>query len=623
MASNFLINMRFRLHRSITTAPGLIVCILLLVPVLVSAGSLCKNEGRISGELKKWHKVTLTFEGPQTSEEDTFNPFMNYRLNVLFTHPESGKTLKIPGYYAADGNAGESSATSGNRWRVHFAPVETGTWLYRVDFRKGNWIAVSERGNAGENAGYMDGIEGSFVVEPCDKTWRDNRARGMLLYDGTRYLKFAESGLPLFKVGPDAPENFLAYQDFDGTFKSDDHKDHLVKTWEPHLKDWKESDPTWGEGKGKAIIGAVNYLASKGLNAFSFLTMNIGGDDQNVFPYVDYDRYDRFDCSKLDQWEVVFDHADKLGMFLHFKLMEQENQGLLDHGAIGAYTKFYYREMIARFGHHLALNWNIGEETGDWARSHKTPPLNTTQRLAAAEYFHTHDPYRHHVVIHSPPSFDDILGPASKYSGVSLQTGKPDFSLVHERTLKWLLASKEAGKQWAVAVDEPGDAKHSLLPDQEDPDHDNARINGLWGAFMAGAWGTEWYFGYDHAHSDLTCQDYRSRDLFWDKCKHLLDFFEGNDIPVGETENHDELVQDGDYCLAIPGKLYIVFLRNGSGTLNLEGRHENYNVQWFDPRNGGALQHGKIRTLQGGTVRELSGAPSQQEKDWVLLLEKN
>lgn len=623
MASNFPINMRFRLHRSITTAPGLIVCILLLVPVLVSAGSLCKNEGRISGELKKWHKVTLTFEGPQTSEEDTFNPFMNYRLNVLFTHPESGKTLKIPGYYAADGNAGESSATSGNRWRVHFAPVETGTWLYRVDFRKGNWIAVSERGNAGENAGYMDGIEGSFVVEPCDKTGRDNRARGMLLYDGTRYLKFAESGLPLFKVGPDAPENFLAYQDFDGTFKSDDHKDHLVKTWEPHLKDWKESDPTWGEGKGKAIIGAVNYLAAKDLNAFSFLTMNIGGDDQNVFPYVDYDRYDRFDCSKLDQWEVVFDHADKLGMFLHFKLMEQENQGLLDHGAIGAYTKLYYREMIARFGHHLALNWNIGEETGDWARSHKTPPLNTTQRLAAAEYFHTHDPYRHHVVIHSPPSFDDILGPASKYSGVSLQTGKPDFSLVHERTLKWLLASKEAGKQWAVAVDEPGDAKHSLLPDQEDPDHDNARINGLWGAFMAGAWGTEWYFGYDHAHSDLTCQDYRSRDLFWDQCKHLLDFFEGNDIPVGETENHDELVQDGDYCLAIHGKLYIVFLRNGSGTLNLEGRHENYNVQWFDPRNGGALQHGKIRTLQGGTVRELSGAPSQNEKDWVVFLEKN
>ena len=51
---------------------------------------------------------------------------------------------------------------------------------------------------------------------------------------------------------------------------------------------------------------------------------------------------------------------------------------------------------------------------------------------------------------------------------------------------------KEAGKQWAVAVDEPKDAKHSLLPDTEDTEHNNARINGLWGGFMAGVWGMEW-----------------------------------------------------------------------------------------------------------------------------------
>ena len=33
----------------------------------------------------------------------------------------------------------------------------------------------------------------------------------------------------------------------------------------------------------RTIIGAVNYLASKGMNAFSFLTNNIGGDDQKCF----------------------------------------------------------------------------------------------------------------------------------------------------------------------------------------------------------------------------------------------------------------------------------------------------------------------------------------------------
>ena len=596
---------------------------------VANAGPMANKEEKlenvipeITGELKKWHKVTLTFEGPETSENDKLNPFRDYRFNVVFSHKQTGKMFKVPGYFAADGNAGETSATAGNKWRVHFSPPLTGEWNYTVDFRKGNYAAISIKPNKGESGGFMDTSEGAFVIGESDKTGRDNRAKGKLMYDGTRYLKYAETGKPMLKVGPDAPENFLAYADFDGTFHNDGHKDNLVKNWEPHLQDWLQGDPTWKGDKGKAIIGAVNYLASKGMNVFSFLTLNIIGDDQNVFPYVDYDTWDRFDCSKLDQWEIVFEHADKLGMFLHFKTLEAENQGLLDNGAIGANTKLYYRELIARFGHHLALNWNIGEEIGDWMGVHPTPPMETPQRLAAAEYFYENDPYNHHVVIHNGMPFNDILGQQSKYTGISLQTNKPDFSRVHGQVIKWLKASEEAGKQWAVAVDEPGDAQHSLVTDAEDPSHDNARINGLWGAFMAGAWGTEWYFGYKHPHSDLTCQDYRSRDLFWNQCKNLLDFFEGNEIPLCKTSNRDELVNEGDYCLAEDGSLYVVFLRKGKGNLNLESDNGEFSVRWFDPRNGGELQKSKIKTVNAGKSIQLSGAPSEENKDWVVLLKK-
>lgn len=579
-------------------------------------------ETQITGELKKWHKVTLTFDGPELDENSADNPFFNYRLNVLFTNKKSGKSLLVPGYFAADGNAGETSATKGNKWRVHFAPPETGEWTYHVDFRKGRWVAVSDRTNAGESAGYMDGVKGSFTIEASDKTGNDFRSKGRLVYDGTRYLKFAETDKIFLKIGADAPENFLAYDEFDGDFKSDGHKDNLVKTWAPHLKDWKEGDPTWQNGKGKAIIGAINYLASKGMNSFSFLTMNIVGDDQNVFPYINYDTYNRFDCSKLDQWEVLFEHADQLGMFMHFKLMEQENQGLLDNGAIGAYTKLYYREMMARFGHHLALNWNICEESGDWVKNHKTPPMFTVQRLAAAEYFYNHDPYHHHVVIHNGVPFDDLLGANSKYTGISLQTNHADFRSVHERALHWIEESGKAGKQWAVSVDEPGDAQHALIPDSEDPDHDNARINGLWGAFMAGAWGTEWYFGYKHANSDLTCQDYRSRDLFWDQGRYLLQFFNNNNLDLESTSNHDELVNEGDYCLAKPGATYIVFLRNGNGTVNLKGAKGKFSLKWYDPRNGGELQTNGVDVVKGNKIINLERAPSEPNKDWAVLLKK-
>jgi len=83
-----------------------------------------------------------------------------------------------------------------------------------------------------------------------------------------------------------------------------------------HEKDWRLGDPTWQNDKGKGMIGALNYLAEREMNAFSFITMNVNGDDKNVFPYLKYngnpspqeDRM-RFDCSKLAQWEIVFEHA--------------------------------------------------------------------------------------------------------------------------------------------------------------------------------------------------------------------------------------------------------------------------------------------------------------------------
>lgn len=581
-----------------------------------------------SGEFKKWHKITLTFDGPETAEDDEYNPFFNYRFNVTFTHEKSGKKYVVPGYFAADGNAGETSATKGNKWKVHFSPDEIGEWKYSVDFRKGRWVAVSDRNKPGDTGGFMDGATGSFTVEKSDKTGRDFRGKGRLQYVGERYLKFTETGEYFLKVGSDAPENFLSYADFDGTFHNDGHKDNMVKTWSAHLKDWKEGDPTWKNGKGKAMIGAVNYLASKGLNAFSFLTNNIKGDDQNVFPYVDYDNWDRFDVSKLDQWEIVFEHADKLGMFLHFKTLEMENQGLLDNGGVGANSKLYYRELIARFGHHLALNWNMGEENGDWVKNHPTPPQFTQERLAMAEYFYSHDPYRHHVVIHNGNPFTDLLGPTSKYTGPSIQTHHADFRLIHKEVLHWIEASKKAGKQWAVAVDEPGDAQHALMPDADDADHDLARRNGLWSTFMAGGWGTEWYFGYKHDHSDLTCEDYRSRDLFWDQGAIALNFFKENNIPFWEMENRNDLVGNSTnentvYCFAKENDTYLVYLNSvETASLDLSQTKGDFQVYWFNPKKGGALLQTKIKKVKGGSKVELGKSPNTNQQDWLIFITK-
>jgi hypothetical protein len=579
----------------------------MLVSAILSQTSLA---GQTSGELKKWHKVTLTFDGPETSESADPNPFLDYRLNVNFKHQGSGKSYLVPGYFAADGDAANTSADSGNKWRVHFAPGQVGAWKYSVSLRKGRNIAVSERKNAGQSAGYMDGQSGSFRIGPTDKTGRDFRGKGALQYVGKHHLRFAETGEYFLKCGADAPENFLAYTDFDGDFKTDGHKDELIKTWAPHIKDWRPGDPTWQNGKGKGIIGAVNYLASQGMNVFSFLTLNIGGDDRNVFLYTTYDERLRIDVSRLAQWEILFEHADKLGMYLHFKTMETENELLLDKGDLGTQRKLYYRELVARFSHHLALNWNLGEEIND---------ATTAQKVAWANYFWTHDPYQHHIVIHNmnDPHYD-LLGDASALTGFSLQTSKPDFSQVHRRTRNYIDRSVAAGKPWVVACDEPGDATHGLITDAEDPTRDNARKNALWGNIMAGGAGVEWYFGYKHPHSDLTCQDYRTREKVWNQCRYALEFFKKHKIPFWDMKCEDELTANtDDYVLCKPGQIYLVYLKHG-GEVQLETARGNYTCGWFNPRTGDGLE-GLLKTSSINAGRKVELA-APDTNDWLLVV---
>lgn len=196
------------------------------------------NTGSVSGELKQWHKVTISFDGPGTSETGSPNPFRDYRLNVVFSHPVSGKCYTVPGYYAADGNAADTGADSGNTWRAHFAPDERGEWTYTASFRTGSDIAASDDPQAGVSAGFFDAATGSLTVGPTDKTGRDFRGKGRLQVAGKHHLRFAGTGEYFLKCGADAPENALAYEDFDGTPNTGNRRKH----WGPHVGDYDAAE---------------------------------------------------------------------------------------------------------------------------------------------------------------------------------------------------------------------------------------------------------------------------------------------------------------------------------------------------------------------------------------------
>ncbi len=563
-----------------------------------------------SGEFKKWHPVTITLEGPSASETGSPNPFMDYRFEVVFSQAE--KSITVPGYFAADGNAAETSATSGNIWRAHFIPPTTGEWTYRTSFREGTDVAISTDPNAGTAVAAYDNIFDSFSIAETDKTGPDFRGKGKLRYVNEHYLKF-DNGEYFIKGGTDSPENLLAYLDFDGTFNNGGT--NFTKTYTQHVANWNTGDPTWQNGKGKGLIGALNYLSSKGINSAYFLTQNINGDGNDVWPWTGPGERFRFDVSKLAQWNIVFDHMDKKGIMLHVQTQETENELLLDGGSLGRQRKLYYRELIARFGYHLAITWNLGEENKD----------NTTQqRKDFSDYISALDPYDHPIVVHTlPGQWGTVYDPLLNYptfDGASLQIGKPEDT--HWLTLDWLNKSANAGKKWSVSLDENGPWNLGTTIDGAGNNHDTIRKEVLWGNLMAGGGGVEWFFGYDSPNDhDLSSQTFLNRENVWNMTRHALDFFYDY-LPFNEMKSNDALATNGaSYVFAKAGEVYAVYLKNGGTTnLNLAGASGTLTVKWYDPRNGGDLVDGTVKQVNGGSSVSIGNPPNNTGQDWVALV---
>jgi hypothetical protein len=308
---------------------------------------------------------------------------------------------------------------------------------------------------------------------------------------------------------------------------------------------------------------------------------------------------------------------------MHIVLQETENECLLDCGYLDVQRKLYLRELIARFSHHLAVTWNLGEEHNpvEWSPYGQT--YQDTKKMA--DYIRDNDPYDNFIVVHTHASNEQRRKDMTAYlgfkniEGPSIQCG--NVNDVHEDAKYWLTQSKNSLHQWVVCSDEIGQSWKGALPDVVDPAHDTIRYKVLWGNLMAGGAGVEWYFGYKFPHSDLSCEDWRSRELLWVQTKTALDFFHTY-LPFSEMKNADELTKDkDDFCFAKEGEIYAVYLPLGQATA-ITLPQGNFNVEWFNPRTGGNLTKGRIEKLSGGYT-STGNPPLEDGMDWVCLIKRD
>ncbi|WP_346881715.1 Ig-like domain-containing protein [uncultured Algibacter sp.] len=601
---------------------------MMLLTILMTAISFLgySQTVNVNGQtpFRKWDKIAVSLTLPSNISESNTS-FRNNRMDVIFTAP-NGSTIRVPGFFAADGNAANSNAKQGRIFKAYLRPYQTGSWTYRVLYYTGNNVALR---NVNQLPAPIHNITGAIGnISNTNKSAPDLRAKGRLEYQKTgnnnqrRYLKWAETGEYFLKFGPDSPENLLDYNDFD----HDENKKNCglctEHAFNPHARDWKSGDPTWDGGKGKNLIGAVNYLKNQQMNSMSMSLF--GGDDKNVFPWTTIGNKFQFDVSKLEQWEIVFDHAEKNGLMLHFKLAEAENWDALTLDQI----KVYYREMVARFGHHLAVEWNISEEFGG---KNSTAPANAIPRI---DFLASIDPWQSHRVFHTYPGqhekfYNYLINNKAKITGASIQSSQArsyDDAYDGKSGIKtWVNKSKNNNIPWVVASDEQNSGKTGVFTSESINNNNvitQARTKILWKGLMGGGAGVMWYGG---SQGDFKTENFnRFNTLFnWSKIA-ILEFFEGNNIEYWKMQNNDALASGNkNRCLAQVGTAYIIYLENGgTSNINLNGQSGNFSVKWFNPRNGGGLQNGSVTSISGGGNKGIGNPPNNANSDWVAFIRK-
>lgn len=575
-----------------------------------TSGPPADGDGTVTviGPLQRWHRVTVRQAAIGATETSAPNPFLDYRFDVIFTSPDD-RTLRVPGYFAGDGNG----TGAGNIWQAHLAPDRVGAWTYEISFRAGPEVATSLEPLAGSAVTAFDGSTGSFEVVQSSAEAPDFRApeRGLVRNRGGHYLTF-ESGDIFLKGGPDIPENLFGYVGFDNT-------PNASHDFGAHADDWNPGDPDWGGGQGRNLIGAFNYIAGRGANSVYFLPMNIGGDGRDTFPTIaEFDKT-RYDLSKLHQWEIAMSHAQSRGIWLHFVLAETEsaNENYHDNGNLGPQRKLFYRMLIALFGHHNGIQFNLGEENDYGTQKHEE----------FAAFIKAVDPYDHPVTTHTKNGqygqfYTPLLG-NSDFDITSFQ-GSTSRAGMFDLIAQWREDSATAGTPWVISFDEPQKIENNM---SDSVGYPHGRRDKMWPVYMAGGGGFEWYVQQDGGGHGLDQQidDFGIMGSALEWTGHALEFL--GLLPLEEMISDRDIASSGSggntYTLYDPDSVYAIYNDRNGGPISIDlsdiSSELRFDVSWFDPRSG-ALVPGEIAEVSGGMLVNLGSAPADTDNDWAVLL---
>jgi hypothetical protein len=532
--------------------------IVLLLPSILFAVPSDVSFSQSAPEIARFEFVEIT---AAVSAPDAGNPFLDAALSGSLDSADGSRHWSVDGF---------CDSADGAVFRIRFMAPLAGDYKYAVTYRQGSFTKSSS-GTFHASEAHKRGL---VAVDPA-YPWH-------FIWQGTGEHYFFNGTTAYWLVG---------FRD-DHTIQYTVDRLHRLKVNRMRVTiSGREASTYFGEPvmSGEAWTPLIAAWQAQ-------------SPDDPLHPGFDYTRFNLPYWQKFDRMLRFARDCDMI-----VSLVLDMGDSRVHPVAGGEDEHRFIRYAVNRFGPFSNITWDLGDDLDSYRDekwTHETGVL--IQNL---------DPYTHLETSHPAVTNDHQDRAASWFGFTSYQEWSRK---QHELILASRKLQEKTGRIIPQTNEEYGYEDHYPFWAAPDSDRADALRRTAWDIYMAGGYQTagesarrgtnirpDLGGGWMNGRGD----DTQTMFLGYG---HIVDFFTSFDW--WKTNPHDELVNNGAYCVADPGKTYAVYLPHG-GKVTIQLQSGRYRATWFSAVTGEKIE----LPPADGPAWTSPEAPNQY--DWALLLQ--
>ncbi len=537
-------------------APVFLACLIALLPgvSLAAPASVSYSTAPVQIEAYDFAEITATVALP-----DAHDPFEDATLTGTLTTQDGARHWDVEGFCDAD---------NGSIFRIRFMAPQPGGYKYSVTYRQGGF----EKTATGTFQAVDAHRRGTIGVDP-KYPWH-------FIWEGTGEHYFFNGTTAFWLMG---------WRD-ERTIQYSVERLHRLQINRIRVAVAGRTNLYYGE---PVMIGS----------SWTFFLTPWPAERTDDFTHPGFD-YSRFNVPYWQKYERMLKFARDRDMII--SLVLDMSDGKI-HPAAGSDDEHrFIRYAVARFGAFSNITWDLGDDLDayrDEKWTHETGML-----------LQGWDPYKHLETSH-PTKIVHQDRSSSWFGFTSYQEWSRN---QHQLMLESRKLQEKAGRIIPQTNEEYGYEDHYPLWALPGSDSADTLRRTAWEIAMAGGYQTagetarrgtniwpDLGGGWMNGRGDDTMTMFLGYG-------HMVDFFLSFDW--WKTNPDDESVNNGNYCLADPGKTYAVYLPRG-GDVTIQLKPGQYSAYWFSAVTGEKID---LPPVEG---RAWTSPVAPDHSDWALLLQ--